>query len=128
MIASLFILADATGAAALPDTGASVLRVIGALLLVLALFFAGVWLWRNSQRVLGGRGGGSKLNVLEVKSLGNRQALYVVGYGRQRMLLAGSPAGLTFVSQLPEAATDEEAGQTAPTFAAALQSVINRKP
>jgi flagellar biogenesis protein FliO len=43
------------------------------------------------------------LNVLEVKSLGYRQALYVVGYEQQRLLLASSPAGVTMLAALPSA-------------------------
>jgi flagellar protein FliO/FliZ len=124
----IVIAAEAISSApALPDVGVSALRVIGALLLVLALFFGGVWLFKNSQRMYGGSGRGSKLSVLEAKSLGNRQALYVVGYGRQRILLGASPSGVTLVSQLPEASTDEEAVPSTPNFAQALQSVLNRR-
>ncbi|HZM01867.1 MAG TPA: hypothetical protein VFC44_02490, partial [Candidatus Saccharimonadales bacterium] len=78
---------------ALPNAGASICRVFGALILVIALFLGGVWLFRNWQRLAIQKGGGAKLNLIEVKSLGQRQALYVVGYQQQRMLLASSPAG-----------------------------------
>lgn len=116
------------GAAPLPDTGVSVLRVLGALILVLAIFFGGVWLFKNSQRALGRSKGGSQLHVLEVKSLGNRQAVYVVGYGRQRMLIGSSPTGICLVSQLPEAAEAEPvATPLGGSFADALQKVLNRK-
>lgn len=118
--------ADAS-APALPDAGTSMLRVFGALLIVLSLFFGGVWLFKNSQRVLGRPNGASKLNVLEVKSLGNRQALYVVGYGRQRMLLGSSPVGVSLVSQLPEASEQEPPQAVMPSFGETLQRVLNRK-
>lgn len=85
----------------LPEAGFSVLRVCGALAVVLALFLGGVWLFKNWQRLALQRGGVPKLNVLEVKPLGQRHALYVVGYERQRMLLASSPAGVTLISYLP---------------------------
>ena len=111
----------------LPDAGTSVLRVLGALLLVLAVFFGGVWVFRNSSRVLKRSGGGSALNVLEVKSLGNRQALYVVGYGRQRMLIGTSPTGVALVSELPEATTDENVVAPTQSFGEALRVVLNRK-
>lgn len=111
----------------LPDVGASVLRVFGALLLVLALFLGGVWLFRNSQRFLGHPNGGSKLNVIEVRSIGNRQALYVIAYGRQRLLLGSSPAGVSLVSPLPEAPEEEELRPEVPSFGETLQRVLRRK-
>src|SRR5262245_21960211 len=79
----------------LPDAGTSVLRVFGALALVLALFLAGVWLFRNWRRLSGPRGHVAHLQVLESKALGGRHALYVVGYQHQRLLLAASPSGVT---------------------------------
>ncbi len=107
--------------------GTSVFRVIGALLLVLGIFFAGVWLFKNSPRVLGQAKTGTRLNVLEVKSLGNRQAIYVVGYGRQRLLLGSSPAGVCLVSPLPEASEEESSGTPTASFGDLLQRVLNRK-
>lgn len=113
---------------ALPDAGSSVLRVLGALALVTALFLGGVWLFRNWQRFTVRKGGAPRLNVIEVKSLGQRHALYVVGYEQQRMLLASSPTGVSLVSHLPEAAEGEESA-TIPqaTFSQALQQVFQRK-
>lgn len=112
----------------LPDAGASVVRVFGALILVIALFLGGVWLFRNWQRLTVRKNGGAKLNLIEVKSLGQRQALYVVGYQHQRMLLAATPAGITLVSHLPEAEATEPT-EAAPklNFAEAFQLVLNRK-
>ncbi|HEY3915636.1 MAG TPA: flagellar biosynthetic protein FliO [Verrucomicrobiae bacterium] len=114
---------------AMPDMGASLLRVFGALGVVIALFLGGVWMFKNWQRLGMRRGATPKLNVLEVKSLGQRQALYVVGYEQQRMLIASSSAGVTLVSHLPEAGA--EVAQTAPapsmTFVEAFQQVLTRK-
>jgi hypothetical protein len=39
-----------------PDVGVSLLRVLGALALVIGLFLAGVWLFRNGQRLAIPRG------------------------------------------------------------------------
>jgi len=113
---------------ALPDAGTSVLRVFGALILVTAIFLGGVWLFRNWQRFALRKGGAPRLNVIEVRSLGQRQALYVVGYDQHRMLLASSPAGVTLVSHLP-AAEEGEAAATVPqtSFAEAFQQIIQRK-
>jgi len=120
----------------LPDTGASILRVLGALVLVLSLFLGGVWLFRNWQRLAVRKGRAPRLNVLEVKSLGQRQAIYVVGYQQQRILLASSPAGITLLTHLPEeeeaktaaaAATDSAAPAVRMSFAEAFQQVLSRK-
>src|SRR3954466_6384829 len=66
----------------LPDVGASLVRVFAALAFVLAIFLGGVWLFRNWQRLTVQRGRAPKLNVVEVRSLGGRHALYVVAYER----------------------------------------------
>ncbi|HUI06958.1 MAG TPA: flagellar biosynthetic protein FliO [Verrucomicrobiae bacterium] len=113
----------------LADAGTSVLRVFGALLLVLALFFGGVWLFKNWQRFAARQNGTvPKLNVLEVKPLGNRHALYVIGYDRQRMLVASSPAGITLLGPLPEASEEEACAAVArPAFADSLQRALGRR-
>jgi flagellar biogenesis protein FliO len=118
-----------TLAGSLPDTGASVVRVFGALILVVGIFLGGVWLFRNWQRFTVQKGAGPRLNVLEVRSLGQRQSLYVVGYQQQRMLLAASPAGISLVSHLPAAEEAEAVAATAPkmSFAEAFQQVVTRK-
>ena len=114
---------------ALPEVGLSLVRVFGALALVLALFFAGVWLFRNWQRLAIQRGRAPQLQILEMKSLGNRQAILVVAFQQQRMLLSSSPAGVTFLSHLP--AGEAEQGTTenmaVPSFGDALQQVLSRK-
>jgi flagellar biosynthetic protein FliO len=112
---------------ALPDMGASLLRVAGALVVVIALFFAGVWLFKNWQRLALRKGAAPKLNVLEVRSLGQRQAIYVVAYEQQRMLLASSNAGVTLLSHLPS--TDAPPAEEAPkmSFAEAFHRVLARK-
>jgi len=119
--------ANAPSIAPLPDLGVSALRVFGALLLVLALFLGGAWLFKNSQRALGRSNGANKLHVVEVKSLGNRQSLCVIGYGRQRMLVGSSPAGVSLVSQLPEALPEEETAAPSPGFADVLQRIAGRR-
>jgi flagellar biogenesis protein FliO len=112
---------------ALPDMGASLLRVVGALVVVLALFLGGVWLFKNWQRLTMRKGAAPKLTVLEVRSLGQRQAIYVVGYEQQRMLIASSSSGVALLSHLPSA--DAEPLPEAPklSFAQAFQQVLARK-
>lgn len=109
----------------LPDASGSVVRVLGALALVLALFFGGVWCFKNWQRLVRFKGPQAKLTVLEVRALDNRHAIYVVGYQRQRMLIGTSQTDITLLSHLP----DEEAAETASPsdFAAALNQAVTRK-
>ena len=91
----------------LPDAGVSVLRVFSALVLVIALFLGGVWLFRNWQRLVVQRGQAPRLNILESRPLGNRHGLHVIGYEQQRLLIASSPSGVTLISQLPAADAPE---------------------
>jgi flagellar biogenesis protein FliO len=110
----------------LPDASFSILRVVGALMLVLGLFLAGVWLYKNWQRLALQRGRPAQLQLIEMKALGSKQVLYVVGYQQQRLLLASSPAGVTLVSHLPpadaiEAGPGSISGQN---FVQALQQAL----
>jgi flagellar biogenesis protein FliO len=112
-----------------PDVGPSVLRVFGALALVIGIFLAGVWFYRNWQRLTIQRGRKPKLNVVETRSLGGRQALYVVGYEQGRYLIASTPAGISLLSHLPDAPADETsaAEKNPPAFAQALAKVLKGK-
>src|ERR1051325_275130 len=81
-------------APSLSDASFSVVKVFGALCLVIGIFFGGVWLFKNWQRVTIHRGRAPKLNVVETRSLGGRHSLHVVGYEQERFLIAVSPAGV----------------------------------
>jgi flagellar biogenesis protein FliO len=111
----------------LPDMGSSMLRVAGALALVIAIFLGGVWLFKNWQRLATRKGATPKLNVLEVRSLGQRQAIYVIGYEQQRILLASSSAGVTLLSHLPSVETEAVVETPKMSFAEAFQQVLARK-
>lgn len=116
----------------LPQAGVSLLRVAGALGIVLGLFLGGVWLYRNWQRLTLQQRSAPKLQVVEVRSLGGKHALYVVGYEQERFLLAASPGGVSLLTPLPAAAASEEAGKdnppsAPPSFAQALRLVLHRK-
>lgn len=123
---------------AMPGTGASaalsLIRVLGALGLVFAAFFGGLWLFRNWEKLCTNRNRASKLAVVEAKALGQRQTLYVIGYGRERMLVAASPAGVSLLTALPAAETEEPLPATEPVtsrslgFGALLAQVAARKP
>lgn len=113
---------------AVPDIGFSVLRVFGALALVFALFLGAIWIFRNWQRLTVNRGRPAKLNVLEVRPLGQRHAIYVIGYQQQRVLLATSPAGVSLLSHLPDDDSPPGPEPRAATFAEVWQHLRQRKP
>jgi len=122
--------AVATPTVPTPDLGVSLLRVVGALVLVLGLFLGGVWIFRNWQRLTARRGATRKLDVMEVRPLGGRQAIYVVGYEQERFLLASSPAGVNFLTHLPSAAGGEgDVPEVKPVipFSQALAQVLQGK-
>ncbi len=115
----------------LPNVGGSFIRVLGALALVLGIFLGGVWLFKNWQRLANRNGSAPKLNILETRSLGARQGIFVIGYDKQRFLIASSPTGVNLLSHLPDAEISEtETGEkkSAPMpFAQALASVLKGK-
>lgn len=100
-------LAGLPSASALSEAGPSLIRVLGALGLVLGIFLGGVWLFRNGRQLGFGRGRIPRLKVLESRSLGGRQAIYVVGYEQERFLIGATQAGINLLTHLP-AATEEE--------------------
>lgn len=139
-IASAAAFTNAVVGAGLPDSSATVgslFRLLGALAVVFGVLFAGVWLFRNWQRLSARNGGGAGLRVLEAKSLGQRQAIYVVAYGDQRFLLGGSPAGVGMLTPLPSLPTAPEPAPLVespnprpvpapPSFTEALMRAISR--
>src|SRR5688572_10548256 len=94
--------AENSSASPMPSMGAAVFRMVGSLALVIALFFAGAWIFRNMHRFKPAGANQRKLQVLEGKSLGPRQAVYVVAYEQQRLLIGASAQGLTLLTHLPE--------------------------
>jgi flagellar biogenesis protein FliO len=117
------------------DVGESLARVFGALAIVMALFFGAVWFYRNWQGALARKHGGVRLDLMEVRSLGNKQSLVVVGYGPQRLLVGASPAGIHLLTHLPsdesapaaEPVVPETVPSKPPRFMEALQQVLNQR-
>lgn len=114
-------------APSLPDAGVSLLRVAGALALVIGIFLGGVWLFKNWQRLTLQQGGGPKLKVLETRPLGGRHAIYVLGYEQQRFLISSSPSGVNLLSHLPAASENDPAAVSRPTFTQALTQALKGK-
>jgi flagellar protein FliO/FliZ len=124
----------AVGTSAVPSMGAAVFRMVGSLAVVIALFFAAAWLFRNMHRFKGAGTSQRKLQVLEAKSLGPRQAVYVVAYEQQRLLIGASAQGLTLLTHLPEGApqaqiaSQSDAQRIVPvSFGEALMQALGRK-
>ncbi|HTB83219.1 MAG TPA: flagellar biosynthetic protein FliO [Candidatus Sulfotelmatobacter sp.] len=115
----------------LPDAGVSLVRVIGSLALVIGLFLAGAWLFKNWRRISMPNSKQPKLNIFETRSLGARQSVFVVGYEKQRFLVAASPAGVNLITHLPDAAEEETAAAEKTSgpmpFAQALAQVLKKK-
>jgi flagellar biogenesis protein FliO len=116
----------------LPDVGLSAIRALGALALVLGLFLGGVWLFRNGQRFAWRKTGAPRLAILESRNLGNRLALYVVGYEQHRLLIGSSPAGLNLLSHLPPSSeapppAETVAPENGASFSQCLQKVLGQK-
>lgn len=119
-----WVMLAATTPAAVPDTAAVLVRVVGALVVVLAVVWGGArWLRRS---VRGGASVRPRLQVLEGRSLGQRQMLWVVGYDRQRWLVASSPSGVSLVAALPPAEPGEAETAATVGFAETLQRVLTR--
>ena len=103
-------------------------RMLGSLALVVALFFAGVWVFRNLHRFRSQAGPQRKLQVLEARSLGGRQAIYVVGFEQQRLLIGSTPQGLTLLTHLPDGTPQPEGDRIVPvSFGEALIQALTRK-
>lgn len=110
-LGSVMAAAAESGVQPVTDTGSmmgSMVRLVGALAVVFALFMGFIWMWKRWQRLGGHRSVHRKLEVLESRPLGNRQSLCVVGYEGRRLLLALSPSGVTLLTQLPDATEDRE--------------------
>ena len=110
------------------------IRIVGALMIVMAILLGGAWWFRKSRLFGLVPAQSSHLNVIETRSLGSRHALHVVEYGSKRFLIADSPAGTNFLTdleKLEEEVTeelDEAAEKISPgSFAGKLKTLLERK-
>lgn len=112
-----------------PSLTETLLRLIGGLLLVFGIFLGCVWLLKRAPGMLNKRNDSRKLQVLEVRSLAPRQALYVIGYEQQRYLLASTPTGVNLITVLPTANPNEPvpAEPAAGNFTDALFQAIQKQ-
>jgi flagellar protein FliO/FliZ len=128
LIAPTAFAAEAPKFAATPSVTVSILRMLGSLVFVAGLFLIAAWVFKNGFRLKGMAGAPRKLQVLEARSLGPRQAVYVVGYESQRMLIGSTPNGLSLLSHLPEGTPIQENERIVPvSFREALFQALGRK-
>lgn len=81
-------------------------RVFGYIVLLTVLAGSGFYLFKNGFLFQKNTSGAlKKLQVLEMKSLGNRQFLLVVGYEDQRMLLGVTPGKIDYLCPLDSVGT-----------------------
>ena len=109
------------------------LRIFGALLIVTAILFGGAWVFRKSRMFGLVSARSSHLNVIETRSIGSRHALHVVEYGSKRFLIADSPAGTNYLTDLEKLndsseENDKTSGNLKPvSFAEKLKTLLERK-
>ncbi len=119
---------EKAGNAAMPSMGVAIFRMVGSLAIVIALFFVGAWLFRNMHRFKNKGMNERKLQVLEGKSIGPRQAIYVVAYEEQRLLIGSTAQGITLLTHLPEGAPQPAGERIVPvSFGEALMQALGRK-
>tara|TARA_B100001123_G_scaffold303503_1_gene338807 strand:+ start:1935 stop:2510 length:576 start_codon:yes stop_codon:yes gene_type:complete len=109
------------------------LRILGALLIVVAILLGGAWWFRKSRMFGLMPGQSSHLSVIETRSLGSRHALHVVEYGSKRFLIADSPAGTNFLTDLDklndssEEVEESSVSFSPGSFAEKLKTLLERK-
>ena len=119
---------EKVGNTVVPSMGVAIFRMVGSLALVIALFFVGAWLFRNMHRFKSKGMNERKLQVLEGKSIGPRQAIYVVAYEEQRLLIGSTAQGITLLTHLPEGAPQPAGERIVPvSFGEALMQALGRK-
>ena len=106
-----------------PFSWVELLKVLGGLLLVIALMVAALWALRRAQP--GTAASTQHLRVLATLPLGPRERLLLIQVGGQQLLLGAGPQGVRTLHVLPEPltfSTPEAAG-----FPEWLRKVMERR-
>ena len=93
------------------------LRLIGGLFLVIAVFLGVVWFFKKSSFFRLYHGAPAQLKILESRSLGYRNTLFVIAYCQHRFLVSVSATGASLLASLPDAPASESGGPEPQTFA-----------
>lgn len=109
--------------------GGVFIRMLGAMVIVLALVLGAAWAFRRSRlfRLVGANS--NHLRVLESKSIGARHTLHVVEYGEQRFLIADTPTGTNLIAPVstPTGTALAESAPPPGTFAEKLRALLDGK-
>lgn len=105
----------------------TLIRIVGAFFLVIAVFVAGVWIFKKSRFFSLYQSSPAQLKVLESRSLGYRNSLLVVGYYHHRFLVSVSATGVSLLSSLPDAPAEGSASLDHSPFSEQLNALQGRK-
>lgn len=75
------------------------LRMMGSLILVLALVVAALLVWRWLQRRAGGSGAAAVLKIEQVVALGARHKIVLLRAGARQVVVGVSPNGMSALTQ-----------------------------
>ena len=105
MPSMLFLVAQSqpqTEAWPLPDPVGSSIRGLVAVLLVMAVMAAAVWVFRRGMPRWTGAGQTSPVQIQTAVSLGDRRSLVLVSVEGRRLLLGVTPSQVTLVTSLQD--------------------------
>lgn len=109
-----------------PDVGGAALRLFGALIFVIGLFLIGAYFFKNWKGFVVKEGRKSQLKIIEVKHIGNRQALFVIGHNKKRMLVGVTQTNINLICQLPDEDEDIK-DEERPPFVSILNKITGAK-
>ena len=81
------------------DLGPTLLQLVGAMLLIVAVIYASMWLMK--RYTIGKTGnGGELIEIIERRHLSPKQALYVIRVGEQHLLIGVTEGGISKLSEV----------------------------
>lgn len=102
-VARIAIAADEPMPKLAGDYGPTLLQLVGALILVVGIIYASVWLMKrySTGKIAGG---GNLISIVERRHLTPKQAIYLVKVGEKHLLIGASESGLSKLSdiEIPE--------------------------
>ncbi|MDO6460385.1 flagellar biosynthetic protein FliO [Granulosicoccaceae sp. 1_MG-2023] len=99
------------------------IKLLAALVFVVAIFFAFAWVMKKINRLPGGV---QSLKVVSGLSLGSREKLLVVQVGDEQLLIGVAPGSVTCLHQLQKP-LPEQADNTNGSFARVLERAAKNK-
>lgn len=103
-------------------------QMLGAFIFVVSIFVLGAWLFKRSRLFPMYKSGSAHLQILESRSLGYRNCLWVVGYDQQRFLLGTSATGVSLLTSLPDVSPSAATSSERSSFSDQLKAAQAPKP